>query len=223
MLKVTANVSGARLNVLPAPSKVGRPKQSAGVQDAKRAAIVAAARTVFAQTGVSDASMRAIAAQAGIAAGTIYRYFANAEQLYGAVLVLSLADLKVAVATPAMQPTPFEEARSRAQGVFTFYSTRPDDAALGLYLHRGLRPSGLGKAEDRALNDQLADALTPLRSALQAAFKLDELDTQRELFIWMAAILGIVIFQHTGRAKSLGVEADSAFAGLMARLTATSS
>ena len=44
--------------------------------------ILEAARTVFAEHGYAEASMRAIARQAGISVGGLYLYFRNKEELY---------------------------------------------------------------------------------------------------------------------------------------------
>src|ERR1700686_5401720 len=44
--------------------------------------ILAAARIVFAEYGYAQASMRAIARQAGISVGGLYLYFKNKEDLY---------------------------------------------------------------------------------------------------------------------------------------------
>jgi AcrR family transcriptional regulator len=216
-----------------APARAGRPRQSAESEAAKREKIVGAARHVFARTGVSKASMREIAHEAGISVGSIYRYFADADALYGAVLAQSLDELAVHVkaqvedraeARVGRSPSDTEadaryaSVRNAANAVFTFYFARPDDAALGLYLHRGLRRAGLGHDTDAMLNAQLQTALMPLRQALKTHFALDEAGADRELFVWMASILGTVIFHHTGRAKSLGVSTEDAFAHLVARL-----
>jgi TetR/AcrR family transcriptional regulator len=210
----------------PARAGAGRPRLSAADQAAKRESIVAAARHVFAQSGLSDTSMRAIAQQAGIAAGTIYRYFTDADALYAAVLARSLEELRAhstALILPTSESLACIDVTAHAQAIYQFYLVRPDDAALGLYLHRGLRRSGLGHETDAQLNAALQLALQPLRLALRRHFKLGEAEANRELFVWMAAILGLVIFHHTGRAKSLGIDTDAAFAHLVSRLAAAPS
>src|SRR5262245_23451685 len=53
----------------------------------RRAAILEAARTVFARQGYADTVVEDIAAQAGIGKGTLYLYFPSKEQIYFAALL----------------------------------------------------------------------------------------------------------------------------------------
>lgn len=55
--------------------------------EARRAAILNAARSVFARQGYEKTVVEDIAAQAGIAKGTIYLYFSSKEQVYLAALL----------------------------------------------------------------------------------------------------------------------------------------
>lgn len=56
------------------------------VSEFRRAAILDAARTVFARSGFTGAIMDAIAREAGIAKGTVYLYFRSKTEIYKAVL-----------------------------------------------------------------------------------------------------------------------------------------
>ncbi len=58
------------------------PVVAESVLAAKREAILANAVTLFAQQGYADTEMEAIAAAAGVAKGTLYRYFKNKEELF---------------------------------------------------------------------------------------------------------------------------------------------
>src|ERR1700722_7872822 len=53
----------------------------------RRSAILRAARTVFSRQGYSETVVADIAAQAGIAKGTLYLYFPSKEQIYLAALL----------------------------------------------------------------------------------------------------------------------------------------
>ncbi len=53
----------------------------------KKDAILDAARTVFSRDGYSASSMEDVAAEAGIAKGTVYLYFKSKEELYLAALL----------------------------------------------------------------------------------------------------------------------------------------
>jgi AcrR family transcriptional regulator len=55
--------------------------KAAVVEEYRRASILTAARRVIAQRGLAGASMQAIAAEAGIAKGTLYLYFKDRDEL----------------------------------------------------------------------------------------------------------------------------------------------
>jgi TetR/AcrR family transcriptional regulator, repressor of fatR-cypB operon len=59
----------------------GRPARAKPIPLPKREAILRAALSVFAQHGVHGVPVPAIAAQAGVGTGTIYRFFASKEAL----------------------------------------------------------------------------------------------------------------------------------------------
>jgi len=66
------------------------------VSEAERALIPEAALRVFARDGPREASVRAIAKEAGCAPGAIYAYFPSKEHIYAAALRKSLARLTAA-------------------------------------------------------------------------------------------------------------------------------
>ncbi len=51
-------------------------------REARRQAILQAARQVFARKGFEPATLEAVAREAGLAKGTLYLYFKNKEDLY---------------------------------------------------------------------------------------------------------------------------------------------
>ena len=59
----------------------------------RNAEILAAARTVFAQKGFSEASVEDIAQEAGLAKGTLYLYYPSKHAIYWAALENGLIDL----------------------------------------------------------------------------------------------------------------------------------
>jgi AcrR family transcriptional regulator len=182
----------------------------------KRAAIVAAARAVFARHGLESASMRLIAQEAGVAAPTLYLYFAGAEELYGAALSASLADLGAALRVAGTQARgKRERATALAHAFFDFYYARPDDAALGLYLNRGLGPRGLTAELDAQLNAELLAALKPITGALRELQSLSPRAADTAAFALASSAMGVAIFHHTRRDKSLRVDARAAFEQLL--------
>jgi AcrR family transcriptional regulator len=69
----------------PAPTPVREPPRTARCART-RAALVKAARTVFERDGYLDARLTDITAEAGLATGSFYTYFANKEEVFAAVL-----------------------------------------------------------------------------------------------------------------------------------------
>lgn len=65
---------GAGLN-----TKVGRPPGRSGSYEAQRVHILTIAAAVFARRGFDAASMRELAAEAGLSVGSLYHYFASKE------------------------------------------------------------------------------------------------------------------------------------------------
>ena len=55
-------------------------------REAFRSAITEAAETVFARQGYAAAKMADIAAEAGVAAGTLYNYFASKEEVFQSII-----------------------------------------------------------------------------------------------------------------------------------------
>nr|WP_208411151.1 TetR/AcrR family transcriptional regulator [Mycolicibacterium fluoranthenivorans] len=76
----TRRVQGSDAAVEGTTPRRGRPK-TAGLQEARRKAIVSAAFAVFTQKGYDDTSIADIAAHAGIGHGTIYRYFTSKREI----------------------------------------------------------------------------------------------------------------------------------------------
>ncbi len=67
------------------PEPVARRGRPVGDHNAKRAELLAAAITVIAQEGYAGASMRRVAQHAGCTTGAVTYYFANKEEMVGAV------------------------------------------------------------------------------------------------------------------------------------------
>ena len=87
---------------------------------AYREAILAAAERTFGRLGFHDAKMADIAAEAGVAAGTVYNYFKNKDEVFASILqrgqeqVMALQDGHAEVADP------LERTRLRIRDTFTF-------------------------------------------------------------------------------------------------------
>jgi len=179
------------------------------VGDLKRELILDAARRVFEAEGLDGASLRAIAAAAGYTPAALYFHFDSKEAIYAEVLRGSLARLGERVASAvAGAPGPEDRLRAAAMAFFQFYDENPRDLDLGFYLFRGgMKPRGLGRARDEALNAALAAALRPIAAAAEelgaqpAAARLLMVDS-------FAHAAGLLLLAHTGRIRMFGASAS---------------
>jgi AcrR family transcriptional regulator len=189
-------------------SDASRKRGRYAATDAKREGIVAAARAVFEREGLDGASLRAIAAEAGYTPAALYFHFDSKEALYAEVLGRSIATLQAAVdAAVAAAGSPAERFSAAALAFFDFYAENPRDLDLGFYLFRGgMRPHGLGRERDKALNEALEATLAPIRAA---ALALGADAAQAELIMAdaFAHASGVLLLAHTQRIRMFGASA----------------
>jgi AcrR family transcriptional regulator len=180
------------------------------VSDLKRGLILEAARKVFEAEGLDGASLRAIAAAAGYTPAALYFHFESKEAIYAEVLRGSLAELGQAVSRAVVRTrTPAERLKAAAMAFFRYYADNPRDLDLGFYLFRGgMKPHGLGRARDEALNAALEAALRPIAEAAEALgagrgeARLLMVDT-------FAHAAGLLLLAHTGRIRMFGASAPA--------------
>lgn len=175
---------------------------------AKRGLILAAARQVFESDGLDGASLRAIAARAGYTPAALYFHFESKEAIYAEVLKESLTRLEKAIAgAAARMRTPAARLRAAAMAFFGFYADNPRDLDLGFYLFRGgMKPHGLGRARDEALNAALAAALQPIAAAARA-LGASPAAARLLLVDCFAHAAGLLLLAHTGRIRMFGASA----------------
>ena len=184
--------------------------------DAKRSHILSAATSVFIELGLEAVSMREIAKRAGYTAGAIYSYFANKEEIYGALLAESLERLNAFVSDAEQVSSLNKDAGSaddflllqkRVLSFYQFYRDNQRDLDLWFYLFQGLKPRGLSNELDSQLNARLRDAMRPQEIALsKLGFSQKEIDT--EVTAIFAHIVGVLLLNHTGRIRMFGKSAD---------------
>lgn len=197
------------------------------VRDFKRAGILAAATDVFTKAGLEGATIRAIAQAAGYTAGAVYAYFPTKEAIYAAILAQSLSALRETV-DGAARAAPDDEARVRAtiRAFYDFYREHPQELELGFYLFQGMRPRGLSRDIDRALNSKLIAVLMRIRAAIMKLGGLRPLAAHCETVAAMCHISGVLLMARTGRLKTLDSDADLLIehyiTGLVARLKSSS-
>ncbi|WP_209428418.1 TetR/AcrR family transcriptional regulator [Pararhodobacter sp. SW119] len=174
----------------------------------KRSLILSAAREVFLEEGLEGASVRAIAARAGYAPAALYFHFDSKEAIYAEVLQGSLETLggEVEQAAGSVEGAG-EKLRAGALAFFRFYARNPRDLDLGFYLLRGgMKPNGLGRERDEALNAALSAALNPMA---KAAVYLGVDPRTAELLVVdiFAHATGLLLLLHTGRIRMFGASA----------------
>jgi AcrR family transcriptional regulator len=115
------------VSIAPAPSGGRR----AATKAANRAAIIAAARTVFAEMGYGTATVRDVVRRTGLASGTFYNYFPDKESLFRAVLEETAAKVRARVQSARRGAGSLEEfVAAGYREYFDFLASDPE--AFGL-------------------------------------------------------------------------------------------
>ena len=195
------------------------------LNQARRELILDAARSAFFELGLDGASLREIAKRAGYTPGAIYSYFANLEEIYGALLGESLQRLNGVVdAAGAGAAGPVELLRAKATAFYVFYRDNPKELDLGFYLFDGVKPRGLTPALNQQLNERLMAALRPVEQQLMV-LGLDADEAVAETTAAFAHIVGVLVLNNTGRIRLFRQNPDLLFErymdSLVRRLPAT--
>lgn len=194
-------------DILPVPSEAQvqaaqlqqaqRERRQVAMSDARRARVLDAARSVFAEKGFDGASIREIARQAGYTAGAIYSYFDSKEAIHAALLAESLERLNEEVAAARTQRLPPRLVlQAKALAWFGFYERHPRDLDLCLYLMRGLVHQD--SASHDPFHGRLRDALRPCEQAMLAMGLAPEA-ALRESVALFAHGVGLLLLLHAGR------------------------
>ncbi len=126
------------------------------------------------------------------------------------MLEASIARLGAAVDRElADAATPAARLRAAAMAFFGFYVANPRDLDLGFYLFRGgMKPRGLGRERDEALNAALAEALRPIAEAAEALGAAPD-DANLLMVDTFAHAAGLLLLAHTGRIRMFGASAPA--------------
>ncbi len=116
------------------------------------------------ESGSSAASVNAIAKRAGLAVGTIYRYYNNKEQLLRAVYLAIKTDLH-AVMMEAVENADTTEAKIKAMwfAVLDFSYLRPDDF---LYVEVILNDTILSTGDKQLISEMAAQSRAVISDAV---------------------------------------------------------
>ena len=185
------------------------------LNQARRTLILDAARSAFFELGLDGASLREIAKRAGYTPGAIYSYFANLEEIYGALLGESLQRLNQVVeaakgAGRSSSAKAIDLLRAKAEAFYVFYRDNPKELDLGFYLFDGVKPRGLTPELNQQLNEQLMAALRPVQVQLEA-LGLSADEAVIETSAVFAHIVGVLVVNNTGRIRLFKQNPDSLF------------
>jgi AcrR family transcriptional regulator len=190
------------------------------LNQARRSLILDAARSAFFELGLNGASLREIAKRAGYTPGAIYSYFANLEEIYGALLGESLRRLNQAVEAAegyGGSSTAIDLLRAKAEAFYVYYRDHPKELDLGFYLFDGMKPRGLTPELNHELNEQLMAALRPVQLQLEA-LGLSSKQAVIETSALFAHIVGVLVLHNTGRIRLFKQNPDQLFERYMVSL-----
>jgi AcrR family transcriptional regulator len=142
--------------------------------DATRAALVAAARPLFADRGYAGVGTEEIARAAGVTRGALYHHFEGKRELFEAVYERIEIELAERIASGALQAnatSPLAAMKAGAE-MFLLASTEPETQQIVLLDG----PSVLGW--DRWREIATEHGLGLIEATLQAAIEAEEIDSQ---------------------------------------------
>ncbi len=161
-------------DVLPAKraraAKPGRKPRADSVRNRER--VLAAAKSVFAAAGPAG-SLEAVARQAGVGVGTLYRHFPTRQALFEAVYRREVEQLVELAEQLGMDLPPLEALRRWMHGNVEFVATKKGmSAALAVAVHASSDLTAYSM-------DRLGRALEPLlRRAVKAGMIRDDISTE---------------------------------------------
>lgn len=98
------------------------PSDLTPAQEERRRAILEAAERLFAEGRFDEVLMEDVAEEAGVAKGTIYRYFADKESLYLTVLTEGFEELQRQIRSEAASPDPVDRLERTVRAVVEYMS-----------------------------------------------------------------------------------------------------
>lgn len=175
----------------------------------KQKLILDAARAIFVEEGLENASLRSIANKAGYTPAALYFYFPSKEAIYEELLRTSLYYLGESIEKSVRKASSATERfNDAAMAFFRYYVSHPSELDLGFYLFRGgMKPNGLDKVTDQELNAALEASLSPLAKAAQE-MGAETSSANMSMVNIFAHATGLLLLLHTGRIKMFGASAE---------------
>lgn len=157
-MKHIATIQAADETVMKVPTRRALAKQQT------RAKVLAAARTLFSEAGYEGATIRDIAAAAGMSTGAVFANFTDKSDLFREIMTMDLAALGEAMREAAALPT--KDVAQTVLNMFTagyaFYKTQMPlaRAAFSVGWSPEDGPALRNSAGSRQLHDLLVEQLT---------------------------------------------------------------
>lgn len=126
-------MAGANRDAPPPPVADGRTIRARQARERRRAEIVAAARTCFAEKGYHGTGVADVIRTAGVARGTFYLYFESKRVLFDEILAELFERLRGClkrIEVSAGNPPALDQLRSNMERTFTLLLENPDYALI---------------------------------------------------------------------------------------------
>lgn len=179
---------------------------------AYREAILDAATRVFGRLGFQDAKMADIAAEAGVAAGTVYNYFKNKEEVFRSILERTHDAVYQRIMVHQQIADPIERMRASTREAFAFLEEH--GALFLLYVSIGGAFDWAQKRVEQALMNEnharyLALSHATLRDAAERGLVRTDLSVER-LAQYLSGLTDSIIFTwvRTGCPPGLRDQSD---------------
>ncbi|WP_226532832.1 TetR/AcrR family transcriptional regulator [Microbacterium paraoxydans] len=172
---------------------VRSPEQNAALRDTTRERIEAAAVRVFARHGFAATSIKDIADEAELSAGSIYRHYASKEALFDALLEQASSGLVAASETLSGEANPVVLVREFTRVFLTDLMNGNGEAEFFLVINQGfMSDTPAGTAERLARTQRpLWDAFEALVRRGQVAGRFEDGDPAQLTAYYFAMLSGI--------------------------------
>lgn len=178
-----------------------KPNRGPAATASNRAALMSAARSIFASKGLS-APLSSIAKEAGVSQGVLYRHFRSRMDLVVAVFDENMEKVDRALAGKAADELGFDAAWRKLVEL-----TMSDVAFIETAVHSNTDP------RIHQLGVDIRDILNPLVAEAKEAGRLKDETTVETLFLALRAIYGLVTTNGEGMAP-VGDQVAELLAGL---------
>lgn len=198
------------------PAAAASDRRRSALRDHKRKAILAAARRVCDAGGPEALTIRAVAAEAGYAAGAVYSYFGGIDELAIALTAEELGHLARRMREAAERASGPAEALAAAarEALKATAGNAPHVRLAGRLMSAENLPTDL----DRAVTGRVIAVLETLGGPLRAATGLEGEAAHREILSLAALLIGLRVLEASGRLGALGFTAESLLAHRLAAL-----